>query len=301
MQLPFLQAGAAGRADRAAAHGLSAARDDPGARRQRWRPPSQVDACCSSRARICRIISTPRRRWRSTAASQARVAAFDPEGLLDLFEEYPEHERGRFVACGGGPAIAVMMAARALGVEQQDQRGEAGDHRALRNAASTAVRATQVASTVSASGKQREEQQVDARQRRAARQLAGEGRARRRAAAGPAPPRPRPARLPISASIAILRWNRCVTWTSVAPMPCITSIVKRWVSSAPRAASTTAAAAARAQQQDQAERDPLQQRGASGAAGRRFAVRDDPARPGAIACTRRSIAREVGARRERRN
>jgi len=32
-----------------------------------------------------------------------------------VFEEYPEHERGRFVACGGGPAIAVMLAARAAG------------------------------------------------------------------------------------------------------------------------------------------------------------------------------------------
>jgi MEMO1 family protein len=46
---------------------------------------------------------------------QARVSAFDPEGLLDLFEAHPEHERGRYVACGGGPAIAVMMAARQLG------------------------------------------------------------------------------------------------------------------------------------------------------------------------------------------
>jgi MEMO1 family protein len=46
---------------------------------------------------------------------QSRVSAFDPEGLLALFEEYPEHERGRYVACGGGPAIAVMMAARQLG------------------------------------------------------------------------------------------------------------------------------------------------------------------------------------------
>ena len=44
-----------------------------------------------------------------------RVDAFDPEGLLDLFEEYPEHERGRYVACGGGPAIAVMLASRAMG------------------------------------------------------------------------------------------------------------------------------------------------------------------------------------------
>jgi AmmeMemoRadiSam system protein B len=43
------------------------------------------------------------------------VAAFDPDGLLDEFESYPEHERGRFVACGGGAAIAAMLAARALG------------------------------------------------------------------------------------------------------------------------------------------------------------------------------------------
>ena len=58
-----------------------------------------------------------------TAASydgrvEARVAAFDPEGLLSIFEEYPEHERGRYVACGGGPAIAVMLAARALGATE---------------------------------------------------------------------------------------------------------------------------------------------------------------------------------------
>ncbi len=43
------------------------------------------------------------------------VTAADPERLLQIFEEYPEGERGRFVACGGGPAIAVMLAARARG------------------------------------------------------------------------------------------------------------------------------------------------------------------------------------------
>jgi MEMO1 family protein len=52
------------------------------------------------------------------ARVQQCVTAFDPDGLLDLFEQYPEHERGRYVACGGGPAIAVMHAARALGAEQ---------------------------------------------------------------------------------------------------------------------------------------------------------------------------------------
>jgi AmmeMemoRadiSam system protein B len=52
------------------------------------------------------------------ARVQQCVAAFDPDALLELFEHYPEHERGRYVACGGGPAIAVMQAARALGSEQ---------------------------------------------------------------------------------------------------------------------------------------------------------------------------------------
>lgn len=46
---------------------------------------------------------------------QDHVAAFDADGLLERFEEYPEHDRGRYVACGGGAAIAVMMAARGLG------------------------------------------------------------------------------------------------------------------------------------------------------------------------------------------
>jgi AmmeMemoRadiSam system protein B len=46
---------------------------------------------------------------------QDAVAAFDPESFIRTFEEYPAAERGRFVACGGGPAIAVMLAARARG------------------------------------------------------------------------------------------------------------------------------------------------------------------------------------------
>jgi MEMO1 family protein len=57
-----------------------------------------------------------------TAASldgrvQACVDPFDPDALLDLFEQYPERERGQYVACGGGPAIAVMKAAQRLGVQ----------------------------------------------------------------------------------------------------------------------------------------------------------------------------------------
>ena len=46
---------------------------------------------------------------------QDAVAAFDPESFLRTFEQYPERERGRYVACGGGPAIAVMLAARGRG------------------------------------------------------------------------------------------------------------------------------------------------------------------------------------------
>jgi MEMO1 family protein len=49
------------------------------------------------------------------ARVQRCVTDFDADALLDLFERYPEHERGRYVACGGGAAIAVMKAARALG------------------------------------------------------------------------------------------------------------------------------------------------------------------------------------------
>ena len=43
------------------------------------------------------------------------VQAFDAAALLDLFEQYPEGERGRYVACGGGAVLAVMMAVRTLG------------------------------------------------------------------------------------------------------------------------------------------------------------------------------------------
>jgi AmmeMemoRadiSam system protein B len=56
----------------------------------------------------------------STAVSldarvQDCVRAFDADRLLAMFERYPDGERGRFVACGGGPAIAVMFAAKACG------------------------------------------------------------------------------------------------------------------------------------------------------------------------------------------
>lgn len=45
----------------------------------------------------------------------AHVERFDADGLLERFESYAEPERGRYVACGGGAAIAVMLAARRRG------------------------------------------------------------------------------------------------------------------------------------------------------------------------------------------
>ncbi|HEX2342897.1 MAG TPA: AmmeMemoRadiSam system protein B [Vicinamibacterales bacterium] len=62
------------------------------------------------------------------------VDRFDADALLSEFERYPEGERGRYVACGGGAAIAVMRAARALGagaarVLKYAHSGEiSGDH-----------------------------------------------------------------------------------------------------------------------------------------------------------------------------
>jgi AmmeMemoRadiSam system protein B len=41
-----------------------------------------------------------------------RIAAFDPEGLLDVLAT------GKGKACGGGPTVAVMLAARALGADR---------------------------------------------------------------------------------------------------------------------------------------------------------------------------------------
>lgn len=55
---------------------------------------------------------------RLDAEVQACVAGFDPDRLFARFESYPEHERGRFVACGGGPMLAVMLAARELGAAE---------------------------------------------------------------------------------------------------------------------------------------------------------------------------------------
>ncbi len=58
-----------------------------------------------------------------------RVDRFDAGGLLEEYERYPVHERGRYVACGGGAAIAVMQAAAQLGASRARvlRRADSGD------------------------------------------------------------------------------------------------------------------------------------------------------------------------------
>jgi AmmeMemoRadiSam system protein B len=52
-----------------------------------------------------------------------QVLRFDPDGLMSVLETFPEH------ACGGGPTVSVMLAAKALGA--RDARvlkyGDSGD------------------------------------------------------------------------------------------------------------------------------------------------------------------------------
>ena len=57
------------------------------------------------------------------------VARFDADGLLAEYERYPLNDRGRYVACGGGAAIAVMLAAARLGADRARvlRRADSGD------------------------------------------------------------------------------------------------------------------------------------------------------------------------------
>lgn len=83
---------------------------------------AQVLAAAARPRRALLVASTDLSHYwdaRTAAGLDARVQEyverFDADGLLSLFETYPEDERGRYVACGGGAAIAIMMAARLLG------------------------------------------------------------------------------------------------------------------------------------------------------------------------------------------
>lgn len=57
------------------------------------------------------------------------VGRFDAGGLLAEYERYPLAERGRYVACGGGAAVAVMLAAGRLGADRARvlRRADSGD------------------------------------------------------------------------------------------------------------------------------------------------------------------------------
>ena len=57
------------------------------------------------------------------------VDRFDTDGLLAEYERYPLSECGRYVACGGGAAIAVMLAAARLGADRARvlRRADSGD------------------------------------------------------------------------------------------------------------------------------------------------------------------------------
>ena len=52
-----------------------------------------------------------------------QVERFDPDGLMSLLESFPEH------ACGGGPTVAVMRAAKLLGAVHTRvlKYGDSGD------------------------------------------------------------------------------------------------------------------------------------------------------------------------------
>ena len=57
------------------------------------------------------------------------VARFDADGLLAEYDRYPLNDRGRYVACGGGAAVAVMRAAARLGADRARvlRRADSGD------------------------------------------------------------------------------------------------------------------------------------------------------------------------------
>ena len=87
----------------------SAARLLAGAHRRRGRGRPPASACSSWRAPTSRTTTSYERGGRARLARPRCGRRFDPEGLLASLA------RGECEACGGGPAAAVMMAARELG------------------------------------------------------------------------------------------------------------------------------------------------------------------------------------------
>ncbi len=71
------------------------------------------------------------------AAVVDQISRFDADGLLVEYERYPAGDRGRYVACGGGAAVAVMRAAAGLGARdsqvlcRSDSGAVSGDTRSV--------------------------------------------------------------------------------------------------------------------------------------------------------------------------
>jgi AmmeMemoRadiSam system protein B len=76
------------------------------------------------------IASTDLSHYQNAATAAAldntvmqQVLRFDPDGLMSALEAYPDH------ACGGGPTVSVMLAAKALGARNARilKYGDSGD------------------------------------------------------------------------------------------------------------------------------------------------------------------------------
>lgn len=126
MQLPFLQ------------HLVSSLRIVP--MLMGWQSRPTIEAAASALADLCRspnvilLASSDLSHYNHARAAQAldghvleAVARFDPDSLMNLLEKTPEH------ACGGGPIVAVMKGAKAVGADRSavlryGHSGEAGEH-----------------------------------------------------------------------------------------------------------------------------------------------------------------------------
>jgi AmmeMemoRadiSam system protein B len=89
-----------------------------------WQTPAAAEALAAALVRAVRgrkallIASTDLSHYQSAAAAAeldalfiSHVSRFDPDGLQRELTACPEH------ACGGGPTVAVLRAARALGAQ----------------------------------------------------------------------------------------------------------------------------------------------------------------------------------------
>ena len=118
MQLPFLQRVAPDARIVPLLMGYQTA-DTAGRSATRWRSRSTAGGRSSSPARIFLTTTTRQPPPGSTPSSSIMFARFDADGLQQALERQPEH------ACGGGPLVAVMRAAKTLGARDAVVLGHA--------------------------------------------------------------------------------------------------------------------------------------------------------------------------------